>query len=438
MAAQVSFHFTVRLKLPSAAVAKKTPLLPPELEDLRVLVVDDNATNRGILKDMLTHWHMRPVLVDGGAAALVALEHARDAKQPFGLMLLDVRMPVMDGLAVMQHVRLQPAMAPPTILMLNGDSRVGDVNRCRELGAGAVLIKPIKPSELLDAVVEALSISYEWKDRQPAIPPSPAVRRGRGLRILVAEDNAINRLVVVLLLEMAKCSVVVAVNGKEALATLEREAFDLVLMDVQMPIVDGLEATALIRAKEKATGRHLPIVAMTAHAMKGDRERCLEAGMDAYVPKPIEQKDLFSAMWAVLGATDEAASRTEESEEVATRTTVPDPVGDNPPENDSLRHDEAFRRVLAEMFLEDCPKFLSEIREAVSQRNGPALNRAAHRLKGSTGVFKDQAAVEAAQRIEIIGRDADWDHAETASVVLTQELDRLMATLNDLVGAGVA
>ena len=426
------FHFTARLNLPSTAIAKKTPLLPPELEDLRVLVVDDNATNRGVLNDMLTDWHMRPVLASGGPAALAALQKARNAKQPFGLILLDLRMPGMDGFTVMEHIRRQPAMAPPTIMMLNSCTRSGVIARSLELGAAANLVKPIKPSELFDAILTALSIPLERYDRRLTASAPSAVLKGRSLRILVVEDNAINRMVAVRILAKAGHRVVVAVNGQDALATLSGEAFDLVLMDVDMPVTDGFEATALIRAKEKATGQHIPIVAMTAHAMKGDRERCLEAGMDGYVPKPIQEQDLFFAIvTAIAGLGQPTAEGARGGEQVGNRNAATELLGNDSPEND-----EAFQRQLAAMFLEDCPKSLSEIREAVASRNGPALKMAAHKLKGSAGVFKDKEAIESAFRMEMIGRDVDWGHAEAARVAMTREMTRLSADLMDLTGRG--
>jgi two-component system sensor histidine kinase/response regulator len=388
-------------------------------------VVDDNATNRRILRDMLTRWRMKPTEVDGGVAALAALQTAVDAKAPFSLILLDVVMPGMDGFTVLEHIRRRPEASRPTILMLTSADHREDVARCRELGAAAYLIKPIQASELRDAIGIALRISIERNGRQAATPAKPVEPAGRGLRILVAEDNAVNQLFTVRALEKAGHRVAVANNGKEVLATLEREAFDLVVMDVQMPVMDGFEATALIREKEKGTGEHIPIVALTAHAMKGDRERCLEAGMDGYLPKPVQKKGLLSAIAAA------AAGTAQPTREGAGERDAEE-AGDGSWAMDPLEEDEAFRRELAGMFLEDCPKLLSEIREAVARRDGPALKLAAHTLKGSIGVFKDPDAFEAAFRMERVGRDIDWDRAEEASAVLTGEMARLTAVLADL------
>jgi CheY-like chemotaxis protein/HPt (histidine-containing phosphotransfer) domain-containing protein len=304
-------------------------------------------------------------------------------------------------------------MVRPTILMLSSVGQPGDIARCGELGVAAYLFKPINPAELLAAIVKALAGALERYAPRMAPPLQPNVPRSRRLRILVAEDNAINSLVAVRLLERAGHSVAVAINGQEALDALERASFDLVLMDVQMPIMGGFEAVARIREQEKITGKHLPIVALTAGAMKGDSERCLEAGMDGYVAKPIQEEELFAVIAAV----------------------VPKPVGpareEKPKAAETLERDMAFRRELAGMFLEDSPISMSEIRVAMAGRDGPGLKLAAHTLKGSAGAFQDKEAVAAASRMEMVGRDGDWEHAEATGVVLTREIDRLTASLKE-------
>ncbi|HEX4147129.1 MAG TPA: response regulator [Pirellulales bacterium] len=481
------FHFTARFWRACEPSAKPAPKLPPELASLRVLVVDDNATQRGFLNAMLTHWQLEPVLVDSGSAALAALRKGLDARRPFGLMLLDVKMPGMDGFAVIQQVRRQPAPVPRTIFFLGADRRAEDAERCRELG-GICLTKPIAPAELLEAIVRAIS-SAPSEARPAGLAPT-GVRPGQGLRILLAEDNPINRLVAVRVLEKAGHRIKVAVDGQEAVAALRHESFDLVLMDVQMPSMDGFAATALIRAKEKSTGEHIPIVAMTAHTMNGDRERCLDAGMDAYVPKPFEEEELFSAMWAAVGAAEEAAGdeiaegaadgladitvdetavgvsgcaaheiavgvadcraqavspqalllaeRAEGgsySAAAGARGIRPNgscPNGTATRETDASQSERAFRKEIAEMFLADCPRALSEIRASIAARDGSALEQSAHTLKGSVGVFADRAATEAASAVETIGHDADWDRAPSALALLSREIARLATTLSEL------
>lgn len=298
------FHFTAWFDRRSTPLPKRTMLPPSALDNLRVLVVDDNATNRTILGNMLAHWKMRPDETDGGPGALDALQAAHQAGDPFGLILLDVMMPGMDGFEVLKRVNQMPEIARPVIMMLSSRDQPGDGERAKELGAAAYIVKPIRPSELLDAIVNALGVSFETPAKAPpaASPQREFVPSGPKLRVLVAEDNPINQMLAVRLLEKAGHSVAVANNGEEALAAVARETFDLVMMDVQMPVMDGFEATARIRQQEQETGRHLPIVAMTAHAMKGDRERCLEAGMDGYVAKPVQREELFAAIAAAVPA----------------------------------------------------------------------------------------------------------------------------------------
>ena len=295
------FHFTARFDRRTTPAAKRAPLPPSGLDGLRVLVVDDNATNRMILNNMLTHWGMRPEEVERGQAGLDALEAAYRAGNPFSLILLDVMMPVMDGFSVLERIRQMPEIDRPVIMMLSSRDQPGDSARALTLGAAAYIVKPIKPSELLDAIVNALGVSFEPGAERPSPPTAiETTPGGPRLRILVAEDNPINQMLAVRILEKAGHSAAVASNGEEALAAIAREQFDLVLMDVQMPVMDGFEATALLRQQEKGTGRRLPVVAMTAHAMKGDRERCLQAGMDGYVAKPVQKQELFDAIAAAV------------------------------------------------------------------------------------------------------------------------------------------
>jgi CheY-like chemotaxis protein len=257
-----------------------------------VLVVDDNATNRRILNEMLTHWRMCPTTADSGWAALGCLMRAASRGAMFPLVLIDVHMPGMDGFELAERIKRVPAFAAATIMMLSSADLAGEAARCRALGVAAFLTKPLRQSDLLDAMLESLGRAAPPDGLAPEATPAPLT--ARALHVLLAEDNAVNQRLAVRLLEKRGHTVVVTVNGREALAVLERESFDLVLMDVQMPEMDGFEATAAIREREQSTGVHLPIIAMTAHAMKGDEERCLAAGMDAYLAKPIDAVQLFA------------------------------------------------------------------------------------------------------------------------------------------------
>ncbi len=289
-----TFHFTARLGLgrpfPPISPAKQASLV-----NVPVLVVDDNATNRRILEDMLRNWRLRPTVVADGPAALDCLKKAEEAGRPFALMLTDVNMPDVDGFTLVEQVKQDPRLAGLTVLMLTSAGQRGDAARCRDLGVAAYLTKPVGQSELFDAIVRVLGSGSQL--RPAALVTRHSLRETRkGLRVLLAEDNVVNQMLAVRLLEKRGCTVVVTADGREAVSAFEKEPFDLVLMDVQMPRMDGFKVTAAIREREKAAGGHTPIVAMTAHAMKGDREECLGAGMDDYLAKPIRAQELFEIL----------------------------------------------------------------------------------------------------------------------------------------------
>lgn len=290
------FHFTVILKVADAGIIEVGKIAPPELlRGVKVLVVDDNRTNRRILDGMLHRWEMRSTGVESGEEALSQLGSARIAGDPYSLVLTDMHMPNMDGFTLVERIRQRPELSAATIMMLTSAGHRGDALRCKELGVSAYLLKPIRQSELREAIARVLG-AREQKGAIPLITRfalHDAREPGASLRVLLAEDNAVNQLLATRLLEKRGHRVAVAGNGREALAAIDRENFDLVFMDVQMPEMDGLEATRAIREKEeKVAGNHLPVIALTAHAMKGDQERCMEAGMDGYLSKPIRSQEL--------------------------------------------------------------------------------------------------------------------------------------------------
>jgi PAS domain S-box-containing protein len=293
------FHFTARLGAGSAkAIQLASPVLPEILRGVRVLVVDDNRTNRRILQGMLTRWEMKPTLVAGGEKALIELSRARETGEPYGLILTDLLMPNMDGFGLIEQIRQRPDLYTATIMMLTSAGQRGDAAHCHKLGVAAYLMKPIRQSELREAIARVVG-SLNQQDGVPLITRfslAPANAPAVSLRVLLAEDNLVNQKVVMRLLEKRGHRVVVAANGREALDALGKQNFDLVLMDVQMPEMDGLEATAVLRQKEKTSGVHQPVVALTANAMKGDRERCLSAGMDDYLSKPIRPDELDAVL----------------------------------------------------------------------------------------------------------------------------------------------
>jgi len=302
------FHFTAQLGI--AEHQAERPRMEPRLEGTAVLVVDDNLTNRRILAETLGRWGARVTEAEGSAAALAALERAEKQSDPFVLMLTDVQMPEKDGFELVEEVKGRTGLGhKPLVVMLTSAGVRGDSVRCRQLGVSAYVTKPIRQSDLHKVLMIVLG-DTALRSGAPELVTRHSLREAglsKRLEILLAEDNLVNQKLAARLLEKQGHKVTLASNGNEALAILGKQAFDLVLMDVQMPELDGFEATAAIREREKLTGAHQVVIAMTAHAMKGDRERCLTAGMDGYVSKPIHAKELFAAIDEALSTSPAAA-----------------------------------------------------------------------------------------------------------------------------------
>jgi PAS domain S-box-containing protein len=390
-----TFRFTAQFELPEAGTDKQ-PICWRTLTGLPILVVDDNATNRRILKEVLTNWRMHPVTVDGGPAALNALEGSINSNQPFAVVLLDGHMPEMDGFAVAEGIIRDPRYTGLKVVMLTSAGLPEDVERCRKLSISAYLTKPIKQSELFDVIINAIGQPERAKPRAARRPK----KSGAALKVLLAEDNPVNQLVATRVFQKLGHHVTVVPNGRDALAAVQTKKFDLVAMDVQMPEVDGLDATLAIRTWEKAQGTHIPIIAMTAHAMKGDRERCLAAGMDGYTSKPIRISELQRAISDLISTPNlqkEYVSETTDDNGIVDQESLLAGVGGN----------RQLLRKLINLFLEDSPKQVAEIREAVRRCEPEALAGAAHTLKGSIGNFAAKRAFAAAQRLETSGRTGD-------------------------------
>ena len=293
------FHFTVRVSVGDAPILHiKSALLYELLSNARALIVDDNLTNRFILEKMLTRWGMRPVCVESGEVALRELTSALESGDPYRLVLTDKQMPNMDGFGLVEQIRNRPEISTANVILMSSGAHRGDIARCQELGFSAYLTKPVRQGELRDAIALALDRRGKQSASEADMPVKDrrSDQRTIALKVLLAEDNAVNQRLASRLLEKRGHLVTVASNGQEAIAHLEHAAYDLVLMDVQMPLIDGLEATRMIRNNEKVTGMHQPIVALTAHAVKGDQERCEEAGMDGYLAKPIRPEELDAVL----------------------------------------------------------------------------------------------------------------------------------------------
>jgi len=340
-----------------------------------------------------------------------------------------------------EQIRQHPELTRATLLMLSSSDQQKDAARCRALGIGGYLVKPVKQSELLETILTALStpVGGDKKTRSRRQPGQAAsTGSARPLRILLAEDNATNQMLAVTLLEKQGHTVVVAGNGQEAVDTLGREQFDLVLMDVQMPIMDGFEATFLIRSREQGTGRHIPILAMTAYAMKGDRERCLAAGMDGYVSKPIQPQELWQAMATVVPNLPHIEP------EPADEQQSPDP-GTGKPETApgqgtaevldraallaKLGGREDRLRKFVQIFLGESSHLMEEMRAAIAAGDAARLKKSAHPFKGAVGNFGVAAATEAAERLQIMGKEGDLTHAGEVYAALEATMAKLRPVL---------
>ena len=424
------FHFTAHFGRPEKPAKKTGELEPVKLRDLPVLVVDDNSTNRQILEEMIANWRMKPVAAANGPAAMEALQQAHKNGTPFRLVLLDGHMPGTDGFEVAARVKQDPQLHGAEVILLTSAGRSEDVARAKTVGVAAALSKPVKQSELWDAIVTALNVPGRQKARAPA--SAAASRRAKArqpLRVLLAEDNPVNQEVALRLLERRGHSVIVAENGKLALTAIERHKFDLVLMDVQMPEMGGLEATQLIREKEKSTSEHLPILAMTAHAMQGDRERCIAAGMDGYLAKPIDPK---SFLQTVEGISQRAA----QSETTAKETSSRDASGDGRRALDAKALLEWFSgnrkllRTIVKTFHDDCPRMMARIRSALAANDANLLADGAHALKGSVGNFGPTAALDTTREMEKIARQGKLDGAWELYATLEDEIALLLPALH--------
>jgi signal transduction histidine kinase/CheY-like chemotaxis protein len=409
-----TFHFSAHLARHAGTPAWPVPAPPGSIHGLRVLVVDDNATNRRILEEMLRSWHMQPATAAGGAEALEELERAAGAGVPYPLVLLDAMMPDMDGFALARRIKQNPHLAGATILMVSSADRQGTAARCREAGVDLYLHKPVKQSTLLDAILSLFTA--EAQGPVPARRADQTPRAGAAsLNILLAEDNPVNQRLAVRLLEKQGHRIVVAGNGIEALAALEHEAFDLALMDIQMPEMEGFETTARIRARERETGGHLPIIAMTAHALKGDRERCLAAGMDGYVAKPIRADELHRALAPFLPADGQHPPPLNEADLL-----------------DRVAGDQELLQELVALFCADCPRMLGDVRAALDSHDADRLQRAAHALKGAVGVFGESSAWNTALHLEELGRGGRCPPGDSEDFKTLQiQIDHLTRVLSE-------
>ena len=430
------FHFTVRLEV-SSKRAETEVMVPLEtLNDLRILVVDDNKTNRRILHGMLTRWGAQTTCAASGSEALSELDAACSADRPYEMVLTDMHMPGMDGFGLVQEIRRRPEILPVTVVMLTSAGHSGDAEQCRRLGINSYLYKPVRRQELLAAILRAIGHPQTISVPQ-AVPPAAQPMHTRSLHILLAEDNRTNQTVATHMLQKMGHATVVAGNGKEALLLLTTHRFDLVLMDIQMPEMDGLTATRKIRESERETQKHLPIIAMTAHAMKGDRERCIEAGMDGYVSKPISSKEVAEAIASILRVQGESTPviGLEVKPPDSTLPTAPRIVWNMGETLERLGGDEKLFHEVIEIFLDDVPKHLASLGRAVAAGDAEAVEEAAHILKGELGYLGISEVSQMARALEEIGRNSDLRFAAGLYATFASELSELLTSMRSTMGA---
>jgi len=406
------FHFVAHFGVQASRLDDARDI-PATLAGVRALIVDDNATNRRILLEMVTGWGLSATAVDSAAAALDALRTGAEGGRPFDLVLTDAMMPDVDGVALAREIRRDPQLSAVKMLLLTSAGPAQTPPGDREFHAQ--LTKPVKQSDLLNAIVAAIGAPVLPEAAAPGAAPVDRPSDGT-LQVLVAEDNPTNQALVAALLEQRGYQVSVAKNGREAVEKAADRRFDLILMDVQMPEMNGLEATEAIRRDERERGSRVPIVAVTAHAMAGDRERCLEAGMDAYLAKPIRPAELMGTIDALLARHSGAAP------------SRPVPL-------DSMSLLAAFggnNRLLAEVidvFLEDAPRLLMEMKAAVERRDASALAAAAHAMKGTLGLFSKAGAYEGASRLTDLARSGSLAGVEVLAADLEREVHVLLDQL---------
>ncbi len=425
-----TFHFTARFGLSKEPANYEYPVSLTDLQTLRVLVVDDNATNRRILQAVVSGWQMIPTMVDKGSAALAALKDAQQLGTPFQLVLLDYQMPEMDGLRVFEEIRANAALADTAVILLTSAAQHGMAAHCQRLGMGDYLTKPILQRDLLEAISRLFS-KAGFKGQKADAPRQEIARISqRSLRILLAEDNKVNQLLAVRMLEKRGYTVTVVADGRQAVTAYEKETFDLILMDVQMPEMNGFEATALIRQMEEESHQHIPIIAMTARAMKEDREECFRVGMDGYVSKPFQIGELVEIIQSLIAAPIAQEAGVSHRSLIEKETATARGVLNEPALLASVDDDRLFLRSIIDEFLEYHLSQLSEMRDAIVHQRSEQLFEVAHSLRGALGMLCAEAACEAARRLEKSSRAGNLTEASHLLCVLEGELELLIPALS--------
>lgn len=434
-----TFHFTAHFERIPEEEFPQRPRDLSALDGLRVLIVDDSPTNRRILEEMCGHWGMSPNATGDPSTSVTQLLSGVENGNPYDLIIVDANMPGMDGFTLVEEIKNR-GLTDVIVMMLTSLERLRDVKRCEEMGIRSYVMKPVKHTDLIDAIVSALDLSLP----PPEMDRNGELPRTRPLRILLAEDSLANQKLAVGLLSRWAHQVSVANNGLEALAMLATHPFDLVLMDVQMPEMDGLTAANEIRRRqETGTLPRFPVVAMTAHAMIGDRERCLDAGMVDYVSKPIRPRDLADILARLFGADTGNAAPFDVELKQTHGEAEPGPPAPKAPAGTptpalwgallkNVHGDDQLAREVAGAYLAETPRLLRQLRAALLQRDGTSARRHAHTIKGNLRTL-GVASTSAAARLESAASGSEWELCETLLVQLEEELSSIDAEVRMLI-----
>ncbi len=425
-----AFHFHIRIKVQKDekphVVFEKT-----DLTGKRILIVDDNKINRLLFSTLLENWDMKPEAAPGSMEAMQIMKTAREEGRPYDLILLDVMMPDMDGFVFVKKITEKGWLNDSKIIMLSSGHIPGDGERAKALGVSAYLSKPIKQSGLYNAIFETLCENSAENSVRIFEPPrkedkndrKQKVRLNKKLAVLVVEDNHVNQALIKGLLLKRGYHVSIAENGKAAIETLERKNHDVILMDIQMPIMGGVEATKRIREKEKEKGGHIPIIALTAHALIGDSEMCLKAGMDYYLSKPVNPRKLFEILDVLAGVVKGADKKSNEE------TADINSVFNKAQLMDRVQGDTDLLNELVALFVDEYPGLIMALERAISERNIDGLKRSAHTLKGMVGNLGAIAAQDLALQLEILGGNGAFEKAESYLANLKKEIGKLKQSL---------
>jgi CheY-like chemotaxis protein len=414
------FRFTACFMLQQDQKRHHQKIEQPELDGLNALVVDDNDSSRKIIGEMLESFRINVVQAFGPQLAREMLQKSQAENIVYDLILIDSDMPEADGFSLAQWIKSQQ-ISDADIIMLLTFPHLKRKPELEELGITASLVKPLGASELEGVLINTLGIDKARAKVAVEAPQRPIQIPARSLNILVAEDTPFNQKFIRRLLDRWNHQITLVGNGQQALDALKKDTFDLILMDVQMPQLDGLEATRAIRSAEKASGKHLPIIAMTAHAIKGDRERCLEAGMDDYVSKPIDSDKLFGAIETLSQALETPGSPDDEFAKIDKELLL-----------QAFDGDWSFLREVVEVFLSDYHRLMDDLRRAFEEKDSDTLMRAAHSLKGMLKNFQAEPAAEIAYRLEKMGKAENFDGIPAVIEELAGQIAEVDKTLRGI------